>query len=269
MKDHLRRLVQAGSSPIQQRNLIREYLQARILAVLQRRGAMIPLAFHGGTALRFLYAIPRYSEDLDFALERPDVGYDFRGYLTAIRDELGLEGYAVTVRVSDDKTVHSAFVRFPGLLYEMGVSPHADEVIAVKLEVDTRPPAGAGLTTSLVRRHVLLNLQHHDPASLLAGKLHALLQRPYAKGRDIYDLFWYFSDRTWPPPNFLLLNNALTQTGWDGPELTEQSWRGLVRARLADFNWPKIVADVSPFVETEAELRLLTLSNLSSLLMDR
>ena len=268
MKDHLRRLVQSGNSPIQQRNLIREYLQARILAGLQRRGAMIPLAFHGGTALRFLYAIPRYSEDLDFALERSGPGYDFRGYLAGIRDELTLEGYAVTMRISDDKTVHSAFVRFPGLLYEMGVSPHADEVIAVKLEVDTQPPAGAGLTTSIVRRHVLLNLHHHDPASLLAGKIHALLQRPYAKGRDVYDLLWYLSDRTWPLPNLVLLNNALIQTGWDGPELTERSWRGLVRARLAEFDWPKLVADVSPFVETEAELRLLTLPNLAGLLLD-
>jgi predicted nucleotidyltransferase component of viral defense system len=60
-------------SPIQStgRNLVREYLQARILESLQRAGAMVPLAFHGGTALRFLYAIPRYSEDLDFALEKP------------------------------------------------------------------------------------------------------------------------------------------------------------------------------------------------------
>lgn len=266
MKDHLLRLVQAGMSPIHQRNLIREYLQARILAVLQRRGAMIPLAFHGGTALRFLYAIPRYSEDLDFALERSDAGYDFRGYLAAIRDELTLEGYAVTVRVSDDKTVHSAFVRFSGLLYEMGVSPHADEVIAVKLEVDTNPPTGAGLTTTVVRRHVLLNLQHHDPASLLAGKIHALLQRPYAKGRDVYDLLWYLSDRSWPHPNLVMLNNALAQTGWDGPTLTPQTWRNRLKERLSTFDWPQIVSDVSPFVETEKEIEMLTLMNLVNLL---
>jgi hypothetical protein len=43
------------------RNLLREYLQARILAELQRAGAMLSLAFQGGTALRFLYGLPRYS----------------------------------------------------------------------------------------------------------------------------------------------------------------------------------------------------------------
>jgi hypothetical protein len=116
--------------------------------------------------------------------------------------------------VSDQKTVHSAFVRFRGLLYELGLSPHSDQVLAVKFEVDTNPPDGAALTTIIVRRYVILQLQHHDRASLLAGKLHAILQRPYTKGRDIYDLLWYLSDPEWPPPNLVLLNNALQQTGW-------------------------------------------------------
>ncbi len=57
----------------------------------------------------------------------------------------------------------------------------------VKIEVDTNPPAGAVLTTTVIRRHVMLHLQHHDRASLLASKLHAILQWPYLKGRDVYD----------------------------------------------------------------------------------
>ena len=65
MKDHLFQLVQAAD-PLQGRNILREYLQARILDALQRIGAMVPLAFQGGTSLRFLFALPRYSEDLDF-----------------------------------------------------------------------------------------------------------------------------------------------------------------------------------------------------------
>ena len=67
MREHLGELVRAQPSPVDGRNVAREYLQARILGALQRVGAMVPLAFHGGTALRFLYSSPRYSEDLDFA----------------------------------------------------------------------------------------------------------------------------------------------------------------------------------------------------------
>ncbi|MBN1887693.1 MAG: nucleotidyl transferase AbiEii/AbiGii toxin family protein [Thermoflexales bacterium] len=262
MKEYLASLVRAAPNPAQGRNVAREYLQARLLGALQRAGAMIPLAFHGGTLLRFLYAIPRYSEDLDFALEGNKARYDFRAFLHAIRAELGAEGYAVELKVSDQKVVHSAFIRFGGLLYELGLSPHRDEVLSVKFEVDTNPPAGAQLATSVVRRYVLLHLQHHDPASLLAGKLHAVLQRPYPKGRDVYDLLWYLSDPRWPQPNLVLLNNALRQTGWTGAELTADNWRELVRARLRQWDWSKAMADVRPFLEPGAGLNLLTRENL-------
>jgi hypothetical protein len=266
VKDYLVELVRQASTPAQGRNVVREYLQARLLASLQRAGAMIPLAFHGGTALHFLYAHGRYSEDLDFALEGDRQSYDFRRYLQTIRSEMTPEGYLIELKVNDQKTVHSALVRFPGLLYDLKLSEQDSEVMAVKLEVDTNPPAGAGLATSVVRRYVVLQLQHHDQASLLSGKLHAILQRPYTKGRDIYDLLWYLSDPDWPPPNLVLLNNALLQTGWQGGPLTETNWREWVRERLRRLNWKSLVADVRAFVEPGFDLRLLTLENLERVL---
>lgn len=266
MKEYLADLVQQTNSSLEGRNLAREYLQARILAALQRCGAMIPLAFHGGTALRFLFSHGRYSEDLDFALEGNRQNYDFRSYLQAIRSELTLEGYQVELKVNDQKTVHNAFVRFPGLLFELGLSPQRSETLAVKIEVDTNPPQGAGLSTTIVRRFVVLQLHHHDKASLLSGKLHAILQRSFTKGRDIYDLLWYLSDSTWPPPNLVLLNNALAQTNWAGSTQTENNWKEQVRAHLQNLNWSGIVNDVRPFVEPGFDLKLLTLANLERLL---
>lgn len=262
MKAYLADLIRAAPTPLQARNTAREYLQARILGAMQRVGAMVPLAFHGGTALHFLYRSARYLEDLDFALERARERYDFRGYLRAVETELTAEGYAVTFRVSARKAVHSAFVRFPGLLHELGLSPHRDEVLAVKIEVDTNPPAGAGLATTVIRRYVTLHLQHHDRSSLLAGKLHAILQRPYLKGRDLYDLLWYLSDPDWPPPNLTLLNNALRQTGWAGPPLTERTWRATVCERLRGVAWERAADDVRPFLEPGADAGLLTYETL-------
>jgi hypothetical protein len=266
MKGYLAELIRACPTPAHGQNVAREYLQARILGCLQRAGAMIPLAFHGGTALRFLYASARYSEDLDFALERTAPQYDFRAYLRTIQKELGAEGYDMAVKVNDKKTVHSAFVRFAGLLYELGLSPHRDQLLAVKIEVDTNPPAGATLATTVIRRHVALQLQHYDRASLLAGKLHAILQRPYLKGRDLYDLLWYLSDPNWPPPNLTLLNNALGQTDWSGADLTEHNWREIVRDRLRAQVWDQVVADVRPFLEPSADPALLTLENVMRVL---
>jgi len=268
MKDYLAELVRVTLTPTHARNVIREYLQARILSGLQRSGAMIPLAFHGGTVLRFLYATARYSEDLDFALERNKSRYDFRAYLQTIKRELTAEGYALELKVNDKRTIHSAFIRFSGLLYELGLSPHRREVLAVKIEVDTNPPAGAGLATSVVRRHLTLQLQHHDPASLLAGKLHAILQRSYIKGRDLYDLMWYLSDTTWPLPNLTLLNNALRQTGWSGKPLREDNWRAVLRKRLQMISWERVGDDVRPFLEQGADPDLLVRENMMSLLHD-
>ena len=229
--------------------------------MLQRAGTMIPLAFHGGPALRFLYSIPRYSEDLDFALERSREHYDFRAYLRVIQAQFKAEGYAVSIKISDQKTVHSAFIRFPGLPYELGLSPHRSEVLAVKVEVDTNPPGRAVLTTTVIRRHVILQIQHHDRASLFAGKMHALMQRPYTKGRDLYDLLWYLSDPDWPPPNLTMLNNALQQTDWPGPRLTTENWRLILRDRLCQLNWDRVLDDVRPLLDPGADLNLLTLGN--------
>lgn len=266
MKDYLAELVRTGLTPAHGRHLAREYLQARLLSALQRAGAMLALAFQGGTALRFLYAVARYSEDLDFALEGDARRYDFRSYLQMIRRDLAAEGYAVELKASDRRTVHSAFVRFPGLPFELGLSPHRSETLAVKIEVDTRPPPGATLTTTVVRRYIPLQLHHHDRASLLAGKLHAILRRPFVKGRDWYDLLWHLSDPQCPPPNLTLLNNALRQTGWSDAPVTLETWRDHVRRRLQSLPWERVTADVRPFLERAADADLLTRENLLRLL---
>jgi len=266
VKEYLATLLRPISNPNEARNLTREYLQALILQSLQRAGAMTALAFHGGIALRFLFSLPRFSEELDFALEGNPAKYDFRAYLQSIRKDLELQGYTITLKVNDEKTVHSAFVRFPNLLFELSLSPHREEILAVKLEVDAKPPAGAKLATSLVRRHVLLNLQHHDRASLLAGKLHAILQRPYLKGRDLYDLMWYLSDREWPAPNLDLLNNALKQTNWTGEPLSSNNWHEVVRRKIESTSWEQAIDDVRPFIASLDELRLLTKENFLNLL---
>ena len=266
MKTYLLNLLQDSPDPIRSRNLAREYLQARILEALQRSGAMIPLAFQGGTALRFLYNIARFSEDLDFALERPDASYDFRAYLKEVLSTFTAEGYNVQGKVNDQKTVHSAFIRFYGLPYELKLSQQTTEALSVKIEVDTNPPKGAGLEVDLIRRYIPLRLQHHDKASLLAGKLHAILQRKYAKGRDLYDLMWYLSDPNWPEPNLELLNNALAQSNWQGPRLSSENWRYLVFGRLESLDWSAALADVRPFLERPGEIELLTLENMRRLL---
>jgi hypothetical protein len=262
MKAVLAGLIDQSESPLKALNAMREYLQARVLAGLMRAGAMVPLAFHGGTALRFLYALSRHSEDLEFALEGNPAAFDLPKYLHSIEAEFHREGYELDLRLTGDRVVQNAWIRFRGLMYELGLSGHRDEVFSLKLEVDTHPPRGAGLATTIVRRHVILQLHHHDRPSLLARKLHAILQRSFTKGRDLYDLLWYLSDPNWPDPNLTLLNSALAQTGWEGPTATELSWRSILRQRLEELEWAKVRDDVAPFLERSEEVELLTRENL-------
>ena len=266
MKDYLKQLIEKIQDSNLARCIVREYLQARTLECLQENGAFSDWAFVGGTALRFLYSLPRFSEDLDFSTTGPETEDNFESHLRKVKTQFLAENYEVTLKAKTAKTVKAAFIKFPGLLYQLGLSPVRSEVISIKVEIDSNPPDGAQLETSLIRKHCLLNLQHYDKGSLLAGKLHALLTRKYVKGRDVYDLMWYLSDRTWPEPNIVLLNNALKQTGFSGLEMTATNWRKEIAMRVSEYDWYKVIADIHPFLEKQEELEIITKENIIKLL---
>lgn len=266
MKEYLADLVGAAPSPTAARNRVREYLQAQILSALQKSHAMTALAFHGGTALRFLYSLPRYSEDLDFALERPEASWDFQRWLRRVQNELERGGFTVRIKAQAERTVKNAFVHFPGLLYDLGLSAHAGESLAVKLEIDSHPPAGATLAATLVNRHVLLHLQHHDRASLLAGKVNALLTRGYSKGRDWFDLLWYLSNPEWPAPNLIMLQNALGQSAPADRRYHAAAWRELVLEHAEGTDFKAVRRDLLPFLEDQRDAEMVRLELFRQLL---
>ena len=248
MKGYLQQLVR-DTPPQHGRNVVREYLQARILEQLMRAGAMSPLAFMGGTALRFLYYTRRYSEDLDFSLEGSRRQYDPDRWVHAVTRQFQREAYDTEYAIRRQGAVHSVSLKFPGILYETGLSPHRSETLMIKAEIDTNPPAGAVTESSRVNRHVTLRLHHHDRASLLAGKLLAVLNRQWAKGRDFHDLAWYLGRRDWPEPNLEMLNNGIAQHRPGATPLTRRTWRPHVAARVAEVSWKSVSADIAPFVE--------------------
>ncbi len=133
------------------------------------------------------------------------------------------------------------------------------------MKVDTRPPAGGRCDRQIVTRHISFLLQYHDPPSLMAGKVHALLTRRYAKGRDWYDLVWYLSQRPPVTPNLALLQNALDQTqGAD--RVDARRWREEVMDRLAAMDIKALLEDVGPFLERPQDATMITRENLLGLL---
>lgn len=257
MKDHLLSLAAAQPDPRARLNLVREYLQAHILRSAQEAGAFAALAFQGGTALRFLYGLRRYSEDLDFALERPEHDRGLEHLAKAVKRDFELSGYGVEVILRTTRAVHSAEVKFPGLLRDAGLSSDRGAKLMIRIEVDTRPPAGAVMETRLITRHFPISFRVHDLSSCMAGKIHALLSRRYAKGRDLFDLSWYLTRPDRPSPNLDLLRNALAQTRWKGPRVGLGTWRGILVDRVTSLDWPAVIRDVEPFLEDPRDRQLL------------
>lgn len=266
MKEELGRIVREAENDLSAWNRAREYLQARILGLLQETGVMIPLAFCGGTALRFLYSLPRFSEDLDFSLERKSSDFHLESSIERVAAGLAREGYDIELKSRSVSAIHGVMIKFPGLPFELGLSPHARQLLSIKVEVDTSPPEGAGLEVSVVRRFILLRLQHHDRSSLLAGKLHAIFVRNHAKGRDYYDLMWYMTDPDWPLPNMNLLRNALIQTGWKRERVLSMDVALELKEKFRTVNWKEIRRDVTPFLERPSESEFLTEDNMVTLL---
>lgn len=261
MKDHLLQTVSSGTAE-QRRNLAREYLQVYILRLLHEAGAFRNLAFLGGTALRLIHGLPRFSEDLDFSLATP--GLDAPALFERAGNNLLEAGYALTTRPRARGNVASVFYAFHDLPRELGWSTDPRARFSVKLEIDLDPPTGAHVETTLVQRFFPVALRHHDLPSLFAGKLHAILTRPYTKGRDWFDLVWYLTEHRGLEPNLALLASALSQTGHG--DLDASSWRSLARRRLRRIRWPRVLDELRPFVERTGDLDHLQLELVEKLL---
>jgi hypothetical protein len=264
MKDEAVSLAAAVPDPAGKLNLLREYLQALALRSLHESEAFVHLAFVGGTALRFIAALPRFSEDLDFSLHQPE-GYRPESWFKKLKTDLGLAGFDVAVAWNGQTAVHKAWIKIAGILKEVGLAAMPEQNLSIKMEIDTHPPDGAVLKRSLVTRHRLLALQHYDLASLMAGKIHALVTRSYPKGRDWYDLVWYCGQRPALEPNIGLLQNALNQTqGSRAPAAS--NWRADLLARLEGIDCRALRNDVASFLERPEESALLDKENLAAVL---
>ncbi len=209
MIDVIRQKISQASSSEEKFNKTREFLQLLVLKIIFDRKYFNNIAFVGGTALRILYDLKRFSEDLDFSLIEAK-GYSFGSMAEALENDLKNYGLKAEMPARDKNIVNSGMIKFPGLLSELGLSNIKEQKLAVKLEVDTNPPKGWKLELTPVSSSYIFAVNHFDLPSLFATKLHACFFRKYSKGRDFYDFVWYFGRKI--KPNYLLLNNAVRQT---------------------------------------------------------
>lgn len=185
-------------------NALREIMQQLALLGLWRSKFFEHAAFYGGSALRILHGLPRYSEDLDFSLLRAASGFTIGSYGDALKREIEAFGFEVQFqhRASTEvKPIESAFLKMNTFQQLVLIQPsarsvgiHRDQVLRIKLEVDTDPPPDFEVESRYLLQPIPFSVRVYRLPDLFAGKMHALLCRRWGrrvKGRDWYDLVWY------------------------------------------------------------------------------
>jgi predicted nucleotidyltransferase component of viral defense system len=235
-------------------NRLREFLQILILKIIYDLGFFKNLSFVGGTALRVLYDLRRFSEDLDFSLTKKE-NYNFDAFTQSLGRQLKNYALEVEIKPQDRNIVQSLDIKFRNLLFELGLSNLKEEKLFVRLEIDTNPPRGANIEISLVNKSYVFTVAHYDLPSLYATKLHACFFRKYVKGRDFYDLVWYLGKKI--KPNFDLLNNAIQQTHSQEDLIGEDNFYQFLREELSRIDFGLVRRDVERFLEDKQELKFL------------
>lgn len=246
-----------------EKNALQEIIQRIVLLGLHRGGFFERSAFYGGTALRILYGLDRFSEDLDFCLTDPDPDFSIAEYFPSIQSELERFDFSAELsekRTGPDNVIESAFVKqstYQGLLV-IDRDPHGihkEQLTKVRIEVDKLNPTGGDQTERLIQLPIPFLVRTLTLPSLFAGKLHAIIARSYlnrVKGRDYYDLAFYLARGT--PVNLRYLEAKLRDSGnyeeeepLSVPKLVE-----MLKEKFRTVDFQKAREDAAPFIRSTA-----------------
>lgn len=253
IQKHLEKYKAVG--PVEEENALKEIIQEIMLFSLWQAGFFEVAAFQGGTSLRILHGLPRFSEDIDFILQEPDSEFSWLPYLEGIIEtckEFGIEPEALD-KARMEQRVKKAVIKDSSIANQLNLSFMDDlngRKLKIKLEIDCNPPLGSDFEYTYLDFPVDFEVCHQDVSSNFALKTHALLCRPYLKGRDWYDFSWYIAQGV--TPNLLLLQNALIQYGlWEGQALNvDQDWLvSVLDEKISSIDWKAAANDVERFLK--------------------
>jgi len=242
---------------------LREIVQEVALLGLWRAKFFEKAAFYGGSALRILYGLDRYSEDLDFSLLAPASDFSLDRYTASLQEELQAFGFEVTVEKVDkavQTAIQSAFLKMNTRNELLVISAPADiarkaprsQTLKIKLEVDTDPPGGFDAETRYLLEPIPFSVRVYALPDLFAGKMHAVLCRRWknrVKGRDWFDLVWYAANH--PQLHLAHLEQRMRQTGhWTGEApLSPEAFRAILDEAIGRLDANQARREVAPFVK--------------------
>lgn len=249
-------------------NALKEIIQEITLLGLHRANFFEKAAFYGGTSLRILYNLPRYSEDLDFTLFKQDSKFNLAPYFSFIEKELEAYGFEVKIeRVNkiNNSNIESAFIKANTKIHFLkikafdpfGPKVQANTKLQIKFEVDTQPAINFESEARYLLSPISFPIITLKKPDLFAGKIHALLYRKWnnrVKGRDFYDYIWYLKNKI-PVRLDYLREKAIQSKHCKANEFQnlEQLKKELYK-RFKIVNFAKAKEDVLPFIKDPQEL---------------
>jgi len=180
-----------------ERALIREYLQTRIIYLLYNKPLSKRFSFIGGTSLRILRNLDRFSEDLDF----DNLGLNFsqiKNLFSEIKSELSREGFEIDYKIKKTNGSGIGEFKFNNLLFQLKISSHKDEKLVIKINYTSPKIKPKTETVILNRFGFVQGILTNTPEFLLAGKMRAILTRKDLQPRDFYDVVWFLSKNIYP-----------------------------------------------------------------------
>jgi len=249
-------------------NALREILQEVALLGLWRSKFFEKGAFYGGTALRILYGLDRFSEDIDFSLLEPLDAFQLTSYTAFLQKEI--KGFGFEVQVENiqkviQTPVQSAFLKANTRNQLLTIETGEDilhevpngQILKIKLEVDTDPPPGFATQTRYLLQPIPFAVRAFVLPDLFAGKMHAILCRRWksrVKGRDWYDLVWYAANH--PELHLYHLEQRMRQTGhWRGDApLTSEKFKDLLANAVNHLDIGQARKEVEPFIKNPENL---------------
>lgn len=224
-----------------ERGLLREYLQFLILEIIFSSNISNKLSFLGGTCLRIVHGIKRFSEDLDFD-NKELTSQEFISLAKTIAVELRRQGFDVETSVTERKAIH-CHVRFSNILFENELSNIKSEKIDIQIDTFDQGYVYESELYLLNKFNVFKQIRVTPKEIILSQKLWTITQRNRAKGRDFYDII-YLLQNTKPDIGFLTLKFRVSN--WD--EAREKILEGIEGIDL-----DSMVKDVLPFLTNNKE----------------
>lgn len=241
---------------------LREILQSITLLALWRARFFESAAFYGGTALRVLYNLDRFSEDMDFSLLSPDASFNLNKYDRPILKELKAYGFEAEFKSKSkiqNSAVKSVFLKTNTIESLLAIDAGDDiasrlprsQMIKIKMEIDTDPPPGFTTEMQPVFQPIPFQVKTYTLPDLFAGKMHAALFRPWkknVKGRDWYDIVWYAG--RYPKLRLSHLEQRMRQSNdWTGPDpLTPDSFLDMYYSIVDHLDIDQARKDVEVFL---------------------